>query len=119
MALVLAVTTALLLVRALVAELGDLFAILVNLRTVLPKLVKDFLGLQPHLAQLQLPLVLLVLAETQQESVHGTELGAASLDLASVMPPLLFSFNFPFSESSSFFSFLSLSFSLIPLLFAQ
>ena len=70
MALVLAAIMALLLVRALVAELGDLFAILVNLRTVLLKPARDFLGLQPHLAQLQLCPVLLALVETQRGCAH-------------------------------------------------
>ena len=83
------------LVNALAAELGDLFATLVNLLTALLDLARDFLGLKLPLAQLQLPLVLLVLAETQQESVHQMELGAALSDLASVIL-LLRSFQFQF-----------------------
>ena len=96
MALVLAVTTALLLVRALVAELGDLFAILVNRLTAPLDPARDFLGLKLPLVPLLPCLVPLVLAETQQESVHQMDLGAALPDLASVRHLLPF-------QSLSFF----------------
>ena len=101
---------ALLLVRALVAELGDLFAILVNLLTALLEPARDFLGLKLPLVPLLPCLVPLVLAETQPEFVHGTELGATSSDLASVRP-LGPSIIFLFSDKTIF---------LLPqLLFAQ
>ena len=83
------------LVSALAVELGDRFATLVNLLTALLEPARDFLGLQPPLAQLQLCLVLLALVETQRGCASQMEPGASLSDLASVIL-LLRSFQFQF-----------------------
>ena len=92
----------LLLASALAVEPGVLFATPVNLHTVLLDPVRDFLGLKLPLVPLLPCLVPLVLAETQQESVHGTELGATSSDLASVSL-LFYLFLIPFRNIFFFF----------------
>ena len=90
------------LVNALAAELGDLFATLVNLLTALLDLARDFPGLKLPLVPLLPCLVPLVLAETQPEFVHGTELGATLSDLASVSL-LFYLFLIPFRNIFFFF----------------